>query len=319
MSLQKGPSPTRLSASRSAMLDDCFSLFPNQRIVYCALVPFLVILLLFGCQRQDFKVGTVDSADGVAISYSVGGQGKPALVFVHGWSCDRSYWDVQLRHFSEQHKVVAVDLAGHGDSGLSREAWTIPAFAEDVLAVIDDLGLQQMVLIGHSMGGPIVVEVARRIPARVIGIIGVDTFQNVEELPPQEAVDQFLAPLRQDFVEGTRQFVRQYLFSPTSDSVVVEKILADMASAPPEVGLAVLEGAWKHDLRPALAELNAPIRCINSDMYPVNIEAARRYVPSFEVAVMKGIGHFPMNEDPNTFNRLLTEAVDELCRLQGEE
>src|SRR5678815_2468104 len=76
----------------------------------------------------------VTSADGIRIAFEVHGEGAPALVFVHGWSCNRSYWREQLQPFSKQFKVVAVDLAGHGESGLGRTSWTIAAFGGDVAA-----------------------------------------------------------------------------------------------------------------------------------------------------------------------------------------
>jgi pimeloyl-ACP methyl ester carboxylesterase len=90
------------------------------------------------------------SADGVPVRYDGYGAGGPAIVFVHGWSCDRGYWDGQVAHFAERHRVVTVDLAGHGESGLGRTAWTIPSFGEDVVAVVDRLELSDMVLAGHS-------------------------------------------------------------------------------------------------------------------------------------------------------------------------
>src|SRR5262245_7744994 len=107
------------------------------------------------------------SVDGVPIHYDVQGDGLPALVFIHGWSCDRSYWRKQMKYFAPRYTVVAIDLGGHGDSGLNRETWTTPAFGEDVVAVVETLGLTQVVLIGHSMGGAVSVEAAQRIPARV--------------------------------------------------------------------------------------------------------------------------------------------------------
>ena len=91
------------------------------------------------------------SSDGTPIYYEVQGDGEPALVFIHGFCSERSYWSKQLCKFAQQYKVVAVDLAGHGESGLDRKTWTISAFGEDVVAVVEKLGLDKVVLIGHSM------------------------------------------------------------------------------------------------------------------------------------------------------------------------
>ena len=88
------------------------------------------------------SVGTAVSADGIPVCYEVRGGGAPALVFVHGWSCDRRYWNAQVDYFADRHQVVAIDLAGHGESGLGRTAWTMPCFGADVVAVVKQLGLR---------------------------------------------------------------------------------------------------------------------------------------------------------------------------------
>ena len=85
------------------------------------------------------------------------GRGAPALVFIHGWSCDRTYWRGQVDAFSQTFRVVAVDLADHGESGTGRQVWTIGAFGEDVAACVSKLGLQRIILIGHSMGGDVIL------------------------------------------------------------------------------------------------------------------------------------------------------------------
>lgn len=122
------------------------------------------------------------------------------LVFVHGWSCDRTYWNGQVGYFADRHQVVAVDLAGHGESGLGRPAWTMPEFGNDVVAVADQLGLSDMVLIGHSMGGDVIVEAALRLGDRVIGLVWVDVYRTLrEEADPEDAVEEFLRPFHTDF------------------------------------------------------------------------------------------------------------------------
>jgi pimeloyl-ACP methyl ester carboxylesterase len=107
-------------------------------------------------------IGKVTAPDGLQISYESRGSGDRALVFIHGWSCDRSYWKAQLPAFEDRYRVVAVDLAGHGESDAGRAAYTIHAFAADVVAVIDELALEDVVLIGHSSGGDVASDV--RVP-----------------------------------------------------------------------------------------------------------------------------------------------------------
>ncbi|MFX0209942.1 MAG: alpha/beta fold hydrolase, partial [Candidatus Hodarchaeota archaeon] len=259
------------------------------------IVPLVFLLCFtFGCQKvEDLAVEkeaeptiTVDnaiSADGVSIRYEVRGEGKPSIIFIHGWCCDRSYWNEQLPYFAQNYKVVVIDLAGHGESGLDRKEWTMGAFGEDVVAVVNKLNLDQVVLVGHSMGGFVILEAARRMPKRVIGLVGVDTLQNFEEKLTQEQIDDWFAPFLANFVEGTRNVVRT-MFTPTSDSALVEKIVVDMSSAPQDVGLGALKGYvdfQNNEIIRVLQEVQTPIVCINSDKYPTNAEANRQYAPSF--------------------------------------
>src|SRR5712692_9916785 len=143
-------------------------------------------------------LGAARSADGISIAYEVLGAATPALVFVHGWSCDRTYWRHQLPHFAERHVVVAVDLAGHGDSQAGRAEYTMPAYGQDVAAVANQLGLEEIVLVGHSMGGDVNVEAALELGPRVVAQVWVDVYFHLEQ-QDHDDVEETLAPLRRDF------------------------------------------------------------------------------------------------------------------------
>jgi len=262
-------------------------------------------------------VDTAISADGVPISYEVRGRGEPALVFIHGWCCDRSYWKEQLPHFAKKYEVVAIDLAGHGGSGLNRKKWTMEAFGKDVVAVVNKLSLEQVILVGHSLGGPVILEAGSMMPKCVIGLIGVDTLDDFEGKYSQEFINNFFAGIRGNFVEYTKNFVRP-MFTPNSNPMLIERIVTDMSSAPPEAGIGALEAFFNfvnNDMTQVLRELKMPITCINSDRNPPNIKTNQRYAPSFKAKIMSGVGHFVMLEDPETFNRLLDETIQEFVQM----
>ena len=160
----------------------------------------------------------VFSKDGTPISYEVYGAGEPTLVFVHGWSCDARYWRAQVSHFSKKHRVVILDLAGHGHSGMSRTKYTMGAFGEDVRAVTEAVGSPRVILIGHSMGGSVIAEAARLMPNRVIGLIGIDTLDNIEYPLTSEELKKMTAPLEKDFQAGSRQFIGRDDFAPNRSS-----------------------------------------------------------------------------------------------------
>jgi pimeloyl-ACP methyl ester carboxylesterase len=252
------------------------------------------------------------SFDGVPIHYDVAGLGGPALVFVHGWSCDRTYWERQMEAFQSDHMVVAVDLAGHGDSGFERQTWSMEAFGSDVASVIEKLDLNEAILIGHSMGGSVLLEAERIVPSRVSALIAVDTFFDVEMILSQAQADQFLQPFRLDFRSTTRNYVTGYMFTPDTDASLKEAIATDMSLAPPEVAIESLEHLVMYDTPSALKKIGVPIHCINSDKYATRVQTARQYAPSFDVSILSGVSHFLMMEKPGAFNRLLEEVIDKL-------
>jgi len=279
------------------------------------LAAVLVVAIALG-SCSSVERGEVASADGVMIHYDVQGSGEPALVFVHGWCGDRSYWRHQVERFAQDHRVVTVDLAGHGESGADRTEWSVEAFGSDVAAVADELGLERIILIGHSMGGAVNLEAALKLPGRVTGLVGVDTYQDVEAEYPPERRDQFLNAFKENFGPMAENFIRS-MFVPGSDSALVERIVADMTAAPPEVAIATLTANLRYRPVGALSKLDLPIRCINSDRFPINVESGRRHAPSFDVVLMNGLGHFVMLEDPHRFNVLLANVIEGLAAAGG--
>jgi pimeloyl-ACP methyl ester carboxylesterase len=216
--------------------------------------------------------------------------------------------------------VVRLDLAGHGASGHDRTQWTVSAFGQDIVAVVEQLRREQVVLIGHSAGGAVIVEAARHLPRSVIGVVGVDahTWRTVEDIRTPAQVAALVAPFHANFVEATCTLVRS-MFVPTSESTLVEHMVAAMSAAPPHIGIGWLEALWGNDrnLQAGLQEVTAPKIAINSRYRQTNLEAAKRY--GIEVVLMSGVGHFVMLEDPQTFNRLLDEAVQKCIHARARQ
>ena len=250
------------------------------------------------------------SSDGIPIHYEVRGDGELALVFVHGWCGDRSHWREQLGPFSEKYKVVALDLAGHGESGINRNAWTMAAFGQDVAVVAQKLGLSRVVLVGHSMGGFVIVEAARQMPVHVIGLIGVDTFQIVGERHTKDEVRKSLPPPA-GFEAALRTWLTQK-FPPGSDPALVEQITDEMCSTPTEIAYPVHDEMMTNGQRQGEGLLELGMKTITINQSDGHRDAAAFAKHRIEVMPMPGVGHFVMLEDPKTFNRLLEEAIVKL-------
>lgn len=260
--------------------------------------------------------GVVPSADGTPISYEVHGSGEPTLILVHGWSCDARYWREQVPHFADRHRIVTVDLAGHGHSGTGREDYTMRAFGEDVRAVADAVGGGRLILVGHSMGGIVVAEAARLLPGRVLGLIAVDALQDLGYPVTEEHAAEMLTPLETDFAVAGRQFAAA-MIRPDTDADLADWICADMAAAPPSVAVSAMRGyldEWLTGAGPALfEELPLPVVAVCADLWPVNAEANRRHMHSFEAIVLEGTDHFLMLDAADEFNPALAEAIAKIA------
>lgn len=258
--------------------------------------------------------------DGVHIEYRVYGTRDPAVVLVHGWSCDSSYWNAQLADLKSKYTVVTVDLAGHGASGRNRAEWTIAAYGEDVAAVVRDLQAPRVVLVGHSMGGSVVLEAASRLGERVLGIIGVDTLKRIDQPPPpQAAIDRRIEEFRKDFIGTTRKFVTESFFTENADPQFVRKVADDMSSAPPEVAIPSIAAVNAMQFGPVLAKITVPIVAINADLPPPTDEARiRKAVPTFRAVVIENTGHFLMMQEPDRFNPVLLREIATLAGAAHE-
>lgn len=279
-----------------------------------------LVVLGLSAARADWP-HVVKSADGVPISYEVYGSGEPTLVFVHGWNCDARYWREQIPFFSKKHRVVVLDLAGHGHSGLSRTKYTMAAFGEDVKAAAETAGAGRVILIGHSMGGSVIAEAARLMPARVIGLIGVDTLENVEYPLTQEEFVKMTAPLREDFQAGSRGFVGQML-STNTDAQLREWILSDMSAASPAVAMSAMDEMMGQFISGEAAkvfeQVRVPVMSVNGSLWPINYEANRRHMLSYDAIVLTNADHFLMMNRPAEFNAALEEAVERLLKNVSE-
>jgi len=277
---------------------------------------WLLFIFSFNSVAQNtgsvLQKDTAYSFDNVPIVYQKTGNGKEVLVFIHCWSCDKSYWAGQLEYFGNNYTVIAIDLAGHGESGFDRTGWTIENYGKDVKAVVEKEKLNNVILIGHSMGGAIVLSAAQQ--SRNSGIkalIGIDTFQDIEYMYTKEQYAGFVKPFEEDFPTATKEFIKQ-MFPENADSNLVEMISGDMSSAPKDVALASFNDLFSFNEAENFDKINIPVRFLNADHYPTNVESAKRHIKDFGVKIMKSVGHFLMLEKPDEFNKLLDETISEL-------
>jgi pimeloyl-ACP methyl ester carboxylesterase len=259
---------------------------------------------------SELKTGRVESGDGVPIAFQTAGGGDVALLFIHGGFADASFWSGQIAAFSDRYRVVAVDLAGHGDSGRERNAWSLPAFGEDIRAVVDALELKRVVLVGNSMGGPVALEAARIMPDRIVAVIGIDTLHDATAVIDPAQWEAYVQAWRQDY-RGTCGAMARALFHQDADPELFEEVRGRMCDTDPPVPVDILESFRSYELGKAMAAIEIPVRSINGDLYPTNV-AGNQEIADYDAVVMEHTGHYPMLETPDEFNRHLAAMLEEL-------
>lgn len=248
------------------------------------------------------------------LSCQIEGNGWPALVFLHGWANDRNIWDQQVPYFAKSRTVVAVDLAGFGDSEKKRGLWTMSSFGEDVVGLVEELELAEVVLVGFSMGALVAVEAATRLQDRVVGVVVVDMLQDVTLQYAPEMLDQLEGVFMDLATNPTLEKMVEGGFITVDLEKSYERILSMLEGAPRIGWRETLRNAfeWQNEAcKESLGKLAAPVTAINSDREPTNVAAFRQLVPSFRLKVIQGAGHVVMWDATDQFNQLLEESIAE--------
>ena len=253
------------------------------------------------------------SADHVEIVYTIQGRGKTALIFIHGGFADRSFWANQINPFSKKYRVIALDLAGHGESGINRKKWNVFTLAEDVRAVMEAEKVAEAVLVGNSLGGPVALETARLLPDKVLGIVVVDTLHDLTVKAPESHYQNQARAFDRDFKGTMNQMVRA-LFHTDVDPDLFADVQKKMLKSFTGMVAPLMESFAAYDLVKTVKNVSQPIRCINGDLYPTNLKKNRTIHANFDAVVLPHTGHYPMLERPQLFNRHLEKFLLQLIK-----
>lgn len=195
------------------------------------------------------------------IRYTVSGPDTgPTMAFIHGWGCNRTDFGAIARHLPEHIRVLAIDLAEHGESRSTREVWTIREFAHDVEAVLAAESVTGCVVVGHSLGGAVAVESGRILPETVTQVVALDALHYLALFPAQDekTTEALLRPFHEDFGTAVRGLVEAG--SPAgTDEALKDAYFEKMVAVRRPAGLRSIEGLVHWDMDAALAEAKQPI------------------------------------------------------------
>ncbi len=246
------------------------------------------------------------SRDGTTLAFVDGGEGDPPFVFVHGWSCNHTHFAPEIDHFVHDHRIVAVDLRGHGASDAPEQRYTVSALADDVAWLCGELGLVRPVLVGHSMGGQVVLDVAARNPELAAAVVMVDAAPIVGASPAMAMASDVAAALAGPNGASARGAIVDHAVSALAHSPALQaQVRADMLATPDHVAIScvTLMGDW--DGESAARACTVPALHIGAED-PINDAAALRALnPLMRTGQTVGAGHFNQLEVPEQVNAMI--------------
>ncbi len=260
------------------------------------------------------------SVDGIKIHSSTAGKGPKTVILVHGWTCDETTWNSQVPELSKEYRVITLDLPGHGQSGAPKDGkLTMELFARAVEAVRKDSKADRVVVVGHSMGTPVVIEYARLFPKHTAALVFVDGLVNLTvpssgsgavsstgSNPRVPNPNQMTGP---DGLKARETMIRG-MFSASTTPAMQQHILSMMLAAPESTAVGAMQATfdpayWKGDV------FTEPVLGLYADHSRSGDRAyMKTHFPNMDYQEIADTGHFLMLEKPEEFNRLLIAFLD---------
>jgi sigma-B regulation protein RsbQ len=251
-------------------------------------------------------VASAASVEGVPIHSTVRGSGPKAIVFVHGWTCDETSWRYQVPFFEKNYRVITLDLPGHGKSGSPASgSLTMELFAKSIEAVRLEAKVGKIVLVGHSMGTPVIREYARLYPSHVAALVPVDGVLHLSGSPNAPNPDRMKGP---DGLKNREVMIRG-MFGESATPALEEQILKMMLGASETTAYQAMAATFA---APNWIEetFSVPALGIYADHSAADDpQYFKKTFPNGSTVEVPGTGHFVMMEKPAQFNKLLADFL----------
>lgn len=278
---------------------------------------FFLLLISDGLAQETQYVNSI--ADSVKIAYNEIGEGNKTLVLVHGWACDKTYWNKQIPVLKDQYRIITIDLAGHGESGTSRSKYTVDNYAKDILTVIIHLKLDSIILIGHAMGAGVVLKVGANFLDKTKAVISVDGLRNIPEIKDEKELVNLEKKLRtfwdtKDFESKVYNWVKSWP-SPESCSLQIDSMAKDISLNDPYTSIESMVNYWLWynsefpDVVTSVEEL--PIISISSEAKPDEYLYQKKGI-NFTDITMNNASHFLQICNSKEFNKILLKQLENI-------
>jgi pimeloyl-ACP methyl ester carboxylesterase len=266
--------------------------------------------------ESDFPAQTT-----VSMHYiDVAGEGRP-IVFIHGFGCAHGDWESQISALAPTHRVLACDLAGHGESTTKIAQCRVEDLGSQVSAMLSAEDITNAYIVGHSMGCRVALQACMDAPERIAGIILVDgSWMGRGDARALEAAAKH--PFTEHGFSNVVTGLFEEMFLDNADVQRAHSVVARAAKMDPDVGINLFASmvAWDaREMERALSTLKAPLMLIQSTYLNTQrkrvpltpgqstpwLDIVREIRPDASIEIISGVGHFTMFEAPEAVNSLL--------------
>lgn len=294
-----------------------------NKTIYKFSIIIILIFLIVSRERSELTLDSVPSKylliDDFNIHYKEYGKGDKTLIFIHGWGCDMNTWKYQFNHFKDKHHMLLIDLPGYGQSDKPEKEYTIDFFAQSVLKLVDYLDIKKPVLIAHSMGFPVAIEILRQMKSEGAMLCNIDGVyfdfpeDSIEKLQYNEGLNDFVKMFKgENYEKNVHRFCEGFI-TETTPTYVSDYIISVMTRTPERIGFQTMislidEKYWdKKIIENKTIAIYAKIADLSLD----NEKILRKQFPILRYVEMDRVNHFLMMEKPIKVNKILEEFIDQ--------
>lgn len=283
-----------------------------------------IILFLFitSCDLSEKTLDSVSSCyiplNDSKVHYKEYGQGEKSLVFIHGWGCDLNTWKFQFDYFKNKYHLVLIDLPGYGQSDKLEQGYTIDLFAQSVSAVIRDLEIKNPVLVAHSMGLPVAIEVLEQLNTEKAILVNIDGVyfdfptDSIANNQYKEGLTEFVKMFKgENYRQNVEQFAKSFITALTPEDIR-SYILSTMTETPQEVGYPSMKSLIDQKYWDKKIHKNPMISIYANtvELAADNENVLRTQFPNLTYIELDSVNHFLMMEKPKKVNELLERFIE---------
>lgn len=268
--------------------------------------------------RKKIRRRMILDKNGVKLAYYVYGEGKPTLVFVVVWVGTAEMWLPQVNYFSQNFKMITVDMRGSGESDKPEDNYTLDLFVDDLNSIIEELQEKNFVLIGESEGASVAIKYVAKYPEKVSKLVligGTPKMIANADFPhgvPSAIFENLFAFFQESYSRGLRAFM-EALYPEPGTEYLKELTFKISQKTTQEIAMNCLINFSKEDIRPLLGKINIPTLIIHGENDRVFLPKCTKYmhekIPRSKMYIFKEKGHLPSVTATDKFNKILKEFI----------